>query len=70
MEQVNCLYCGKSIPADASNCPHCGAVSHYQRKGWRAGMRRKFILLFVLLVILCTFFIFWLPRTPLLTTTG
>jgi len=33
-------------------------------------MRRKFILLFVLLVILCIFFIFWLPRTPLLTTTG
>lgn len=60
--EVNCLYCGKRIPDDTAHCPSCGAVSHFQLKGFRFGTRLKFILFFVSLVILCGFFIFWLPR--------
>jgi hypothetical protein len=62
MGDVNCLYCGKRISDEASRCPHCGAVSHFQRKGYRFGTRLKFLLFFVALVLLCAFFIFWLPR--------
>lgn len=62
MNTVKCLYCGKKIPEDAAQCPHCGAVSHFQKKGYRAGARRKFVLLFIALVVICAFFILWLPR--------
>jgi predicted nucleic acid-binding Zn ribbon protein len=62
MGQVKCLYCGRRIPDDVAVCPHCGAVSHFQKKGYRAGARRRYILLFTILVLLCTFFAFWLPR--------
>ncbi|MBL3589068.1 MAG: protein nirD [endosymbiont of Escarpia spicata] len=62
MGEVNCLYCGKKIAEDIAECPHCGAVSHFQKKGYRAGARKKFVLLFIALTIFCLFFIFWLPR--------
>jgi predicted nucleic acid-binding Zn ribbon protein len=60
--RVDCLYCGKAIPDDASHCPHCGAVSHYQKKGYRAGARGRFVVYFIILAILCIFFALWLPR--------
>ncbi len=62
MGEVNCLYCGKKIAEDVAECPYCGAVSHFQKKGYRAGARKKFVLLFIALTIFCLFFIFWLPR--------
>ncbi|RLW66327.1 MAG: protein nirD [gamma proteobacterium symbiont of Stewartia floridana] len=62
MAEVNCLYCGKKIADDRAECPHCGAVSHYQKRGFRSGARNKFIIFFIGLVIFCGFFIFWLPR--------
>ncbi|MEJ1298397.1 MAG: zinc-ribbon domain-containing protein [Candidatus Sedimenticola sp. (ex Thyasira tokunagai)] len=62
MHQVNCLYCGKKIPDDTAACPHCGAVSHYQKRGYRSGTKRKFVLFFIALVVFCFFFMFWLPR--------
>ncbi len=61
-DQVNCLYCGKKIPADVAHCPHCGAVSHFQEKGYRAGVRRRFVVWFIALVIVCGLMILWLPR--------
>lgn len=61
-QQVNCLYCGKKIPDDTENCPHCGAVSHYQKRGYRAGAKQRFLLMFIAIVVFCFFFIFWLPR--------
>ncbi len=59
---VNCLYCGKTIPEDAAECPHCGAISHFQKKGYRAGARTRFILYVITVSILCIFFALWLPR--------
>ena len=59
MARVNCLYCGRKIGDDLDTCPHCGAVSHDQKKGYRAGARR---LLFLALTLACLFLIFWLPR--------
>ena len=60
--QVNCLYCGKQIAADVAHCPYCGAVSHFQEKGYRAGARKRFVLWFVALVVFCLLMVFWLPR--------
>jgi len=60
--QVSCLYCGRKIADDLATCPHCGAVSHDQKKGYRAGARWRFMLLFIALAIACLFLIFWLPR--------
>ena len=62
MARVNCLYCGRKIGDDLDTCPHCGAVSHDQKKGYRAGARRRFMLLFLALTLACLFLIFWLPR--------
>lgn len=59
---VNCLYCGKWLPDDLATCPHCGAVSHAQKKGYRAGSKRRFILWFISLCLLCAWLIFYLPR--------
>ncbi|MCG8011567.1 MAG: protein nirD [Candidatus Thiodiazotropha weberae] len=47
---------------DQAECPHCGAVSHYQKRGFRSGARKKFIIFFIGLVVFCGFFIYWLPR--------
>ena len=62
MAEVDCLYCGGKIADDQAECPHCGAVSHFQKRGYRAGARRRFVLLFVALVIFCAVFIVYLPR--------
>jgi predicted nucleic acid-binding Zn ribbon protein len=62
LEQVNCLYCGKKIPDDVAECPHCGAVSHFQQKGYRAGARLRFILYCIGVSVICIFFALWLPR--------
>jgi predicted nucleic acid-binding Zn ribbon protein len=62
MEEVDCLYCGKKVAADQAHCPHCGAVSHFQKQGYRAGERRRFVLFFIVLALVCLFFVFWLPR--------
>ena len=51
MGQVNCLYCGQRISDDQARCPHCGAASHFQSRGYRLGARSRFILLFSLLVL-------------------
>jgi hypothetical protein len=61
-DRVKCLYCGKEISADVAHCPHCGAVSHFQEKGYRAGVRGKFVIWFVILLIFCAVMIAWLPR--------
>ncbi|HEC06101.1 zinc-ribbon domain-containing protein [Thiolapillus sp.] len=61
-DRVKCLYCGEKIPADSAHCPKCGAVSHFQERGYRAGVRGKFIFWFVVLVIVCAIMILWLPR--------
>jgi predicted nucleic acid-binding Zn ribbon protein len=60
--RVECLYCGKEIPDNVSHCPHCGAVSHFQRKGYRAGARRQFFLYLVLVVLIGILMALWLPH--------
>lgn len=62
MDQVNCLYCGRELPEDTAHCPHCGAVSHYQKKGYRAGSRVAFLIFFLILTTICLGLVFWLPR--------
>lgn len=60
--EVNCLYCGKKIANDLAECPHCGATSHFQSRGYRPGARLRFILFWAGLTALCLFLVFWLPR--------
>lgn len=62
MSEVNCLYCGKKISDAVSECPHCGAISHYQKRGYLAGAKRKFIIWFLVLVVVSFFAMAWLPR--------
>ena len=62
MATVNCMYCGKAIAEDVAQCPHCGAVSHFQQRGYRAGARIKFVLWFAVLVGASFLLAFWLPR--------
>lgn len=62
MSRVNCLYCGEAIEDDLDRCPHCGGISHYQKKGFRFGTQKKFVIWFVLLVVVCLAAVFWLPR--------
>ncbi|HIE56325.1 MAG TPA: protein nirD [Chromatiaceae bacterium] len=61
-DRVKCLYCGKAIPQDVSHCPHCGAVSHFQQKGYRAGVRNRFMIWLLVLTLVSFFLILWLPR--------
>ncbi|MCW8881308.1 MAG: protein nirD [Sedimenticola sp.] len=60
--QVNCLYCGKKFDNDAAECPHCGAVSHFQTRGYRTGAKLRFILFCIGVAAFSLFFAFWLPR--------
>ncbi|HEB97260.1 MAG TPA: DUF2116 family Zn-ribbon domain-containing protein [Sedimenticola thiotaurini] len=62
MKTVQCLYCGRPVPEDAARCPHCDAVSHFQKRGYRAGAKRRFVLLFAALVVIAIFLMLWLPR--------
>jgi predicted nucleic acid-binding Zn ribbon protein len=62
LAEVNCLYCGKKIPDDVANCPHCGGVSHDQKRGYRAGARKRFLLMWIGVAIFCIFFALYLPR--------
>ena len=59
---VKCLYCGAEIPEDSAHCPRCGAASHFQQRGYRAGVRKRFIIWLVVLTLFSLFMVFWLPR--------
>ncbi|PVV05866.1 MAG: protein nirD [gamma proteobacterium symbiont of Ctena orbiculata] len=60
--RVNCLYCGESISDEADRCPHCGAPSHYQKKGFRVGAKERFLLLFALFSAVTLILALLLPR--------
>jgi len=62
MGSVNCLYCGKAISDDVAICPHCQGVSHFQKRGYRRGARRRFILFFIVVAITTLLLALWLPR--------
>ncbi|MBI3188401.1 MAG: zinc ribbon domain-containing protein [Gammaproteobacteria bacterium] len=62
MAKVPCLYCAAEIPDDSATCPACGAPSHDRNRGNASGNIRKFIIFFVLLVLVSIFFMLWLPR--------
>jgi len=62
MGRVNCLYCGELVGDDLARCPHCGAPSHFQQRGWRLGARRRFVVFFVLFALLVLAIALWLPR--------
>ena len=62
MGKVNCLYCGEQIADDVETCPVCGKPSHYQKRGTSISKQKKFIVYFVLLVVLVAVMVVWLPR--------
>jgi len=62
MADTQCIYCGEHFSDDQPACPHCGAPSHYQRRGERPAVQRRFRWFVILLAIACLFFILWLPR--------
>ena len=62
MGEVSCLYCGERVEDDRAECPHCGAPSHFQRRGNGRASRRRFVLLFGLLAAIVIAMAFWLPR--------
>jgi hypothetical protein len=43
-------------------CPHCGGVSHFQKRGYRHGARARFILMFTIVAIVTLLLALWLPR--------
>ncbi|MBV2139258.1 MAG: protein nirD [gamma proteobacterium symbiont of Ctena orbiculata] len=59
---VNCLYCGESIAEETARCPHCGAPSHFQKKGFRVGARARFLILFVIFSLATLIVALLLPR--------
>ena len=61
-DQVECIYCGARIPDDLPHCPKCGAVSHFQQRGERPHVRRRFLIWFWLLVLFSMVMMWWLPR--------
>lgn len=58
---VRCLYCGRDIPDHHPACMHCGAPSHFQKRG-RLDVRRKFLIYFVVLSVLVLLIAFIAPR--------
>jgi predicted nucleic acid-binding Zn ribbon protein len=58
-QQVKCFYCGKNIPDNVSECPHCHSPSHFQKTDFS---RKRFVIFFILTVIFCAVMIIWLPR--------
>ncbi len=62
MSEIGCLYCGKQIPDNVPNCPHCGAVSHFQERGYQRGAKVRFYLLVAAVSIFCLVFMLWLPQ--------
>ena len=62
MSETPCMYCGASVPDDASACPSCGAPAHFQRRGPRLRAIRRFLVLFVIVVIISFIAIFVAPR--------
>lgn len=62
MGTVNCLYCGNALNDDVAVCPHCGGVSHFQKRGYRHGARARFILMFTIVAIVTLLLALWLPR--------
>lgn len=62
MAKIHCMYCAAEIDDDVKTCPACGAPSHYRKPGGSSLSVKKFIIFFVLLVVVSVFFMLWLPR--------
>lgn len=60
--ETPCMYCGRPVPDDVSECPHCGAPAHFQQRGPRRRAIRVFLTLFVLLVVAAFIAAFVAPR--------
>jgi len=56
------MYCGATVPDDAPECPKCGAPAHFQRRGPRVRAIRRFLVLFVIVVIGSFIAVFVAPR--------
>ena len=60
MSRTKCLMCGKSVPSETLNCPHCGRRREDYKKN--AGLiRTGYSIAFVLLVSYLTF-LWWFTR--------
>ena len=63
MSETTCNHCGQTFDDQQSFCPRCHAPTPAQQeKEIAAHGKRKFILLFIALIIFCVIMIVWLPR--------
>lgn len=60
--QVTCIYCGQSVADNIAHCEHCGGVSHFQERGYRAGARHRFFYLVIGVSVFSLSMAFLLPR--------
>ena len=61
MTDITCNHCGRSYSHDRTACPYCHTPSPAQQEVNLRRVARKFILLFLALVIFCIVMILWLP---------
>ncbi|MES9870355.1 MAG: zinc-ribbon domain-containing protein [Sedimenticola sp.] len=58
MDKLFCNHCGFERPDDESDCPNCGAPSPLSK----GSVKKRFIFLFVILILFYAAAIFILPR--------
>lgn len=63
MNEYRCPACGRQFDHRVPQCPQCGAImSAMPDSVDTAGIKRKFLILFVVLAVLCAVAIVLLPR--------
>jgi len=62
MSQITCFHCARPYDDTQKTCPHCGAPAEPPEKLEKSERQKRFVWMFIALVIFCAIMIVWLPR--------
>ena len=62
MKQAICNHCGMPFDEQLRSCPNCDTPTPRQKERETAGIQRKFIRYFLIIVVFCVIMMLWLPR--------
>ncbi len=62
MSETTCNHCGQTFDDQQDACPYCRTPTPKQQNTDFDSKKKRFMLLFIALIILCAVMIVWLPR--------
>ena len=62
MSEITCNHCGQRFDDQQDACPYCRTPTTRRQDTAFGAKKKRFMLLFIALIIVCAVLIVWLPR--------